>query len=114
MLERMRYPVRAFNGLERASDRSRWLNRRAEAFWHFRTVLEGGKVALPPDRLVEEEALAVEWQIASNGSIQIVGKDLLRKELGRSPDRLDAVVIGLCASMGGVGRPTVSFEAVSA
>ena len=64
LLEANCYPTSAFNGARRASDPSRWFNKRAEAFWHFRTVLEQGRVELPLDRVLEEEALAVEWQIA--------------------------------------------------
>ena len=80
----------------------------------FRTVLERGTVALPTDRELTEEALAIEWSVnPARGAIQILGKDLLRKALGRSPDRLDAVVIGLAASMGGIRQPTVRFETIS-
>ncbi len=43
--------------------------KRAEAFRHFRTVLEHGRIQLPPDTLLEE-ALAVEWDIAPNGTIR--------------------------------------------
>ena len=113
MLEAKGYPTVGFNGAKRASHPSRWLNRRAESHWFLRTVLESGKVALPPDRVLEEEALAVEWQVNAAGQIQILGKDLIRKELGgRSPDRLDAVVIGLSASLGGIRAPTISFQHV--
>lgn len=100
LLKKERYPTRAFNGASRAQDPRRFLNLRAQAFWAFRTLLEQDKIALPPDTLLEEEALAVEWQLTPTGLIQIVGKDLIRRELGRSPDRLDAVVMGLNASMG--------------
>lgn len=99
------YPVRAFNGGAQPSDFSgRFLNMRAQAHWGFRTQLENGVVAIAPDALLEEEALACEWTVTPAGSIQIVSKDLMRKELGRSPDRLDAVVIGLGAVTGLVGH----------
>ncbi|HLA88893.1 MAG TPA: hypothetical protein VJL28_00495 [Gemmatimonadaceae bacterium] len=105
------YPVHAFNGAEHSSDPSRWLNKRAEAFWHFRTALERGTVALPADADLTEEALSIEWSVnPARGAIQILGKDLLRKALGRSPDRPDAVVIGLAASMGGIRQPMVAFS----
>ena len=107
VLKQRGYPTRGFNGSERASDPSRWLNTRAMAFWHFRTELEADNVTLPPDKLLLEEALSVEWTIAQNGAIQIVGKDLIRRQLGRSPDRLDSVVIALCASMGAIRGPIV-------
>ncbi len=54
----------------------------------------------------------MEWQIAPNGTIQIMGKDLLLKALGRSPDRLDAVVIGLAASLGELRGPQIRFSSV--
>jgi hypothetical protein len=95
------YNVVEYNGAEQALEPSRYLNRRAESHWKLRELLKDGKVALPRDSLLEEEALAIEWQLAPNGGrIQIVSKDLVRKTLRRSPDRLDAVVLGLAASMG--------------
>jgi hypothetical protein len=113
LLESKSYPTVGFNGARSSSDSSRWLNRRAGSFWFMPTVLEEGRVALPLDRVLEEEALAVEWQVNAAGQIQILGKDLIRKELGgRSPDRLDAVVIGPSASLGGIRGPTISFEHV--
>ena len=60
---------------------------------------------MPRNELLLEEALATEWMINASGQIQIIGKDLIRKELGRSPDRLDAVVIGLSKTVGRL-RPT--------
>ena len=39
-----------------------------------------------------------------------MGKDLIRKALGRSPDRLDAVVIGLAVSLGGMRGPEIRFS----
>jgi phage terminase large subunit len=103
------FRVHAFNGAERSrANADRYLNLRAESHWHFRTLLESNRIALPADALLEEEALAVEWQINQSGQIQILGKDLLRSTLGRSPDRLDAVIIGLAGSMG-LGKPDLAF-----
>lgn len=92
----------AYQGSHKSSDPKRWFNLRAESFWHFRELLEAGTVAIPPDEKLIEETLAVEWSIAPGGGIQIVGKDQIRKELGRSPDSLDAVVMGFKTTM----RPT--------
>lgn len=94
--------VVAFNGASSAPspDGARFLNLRAASYWKFRELLENGKIALPRDAELEEEALATEWQLTPAGCIQIVSKDLIRKTLGRSPDRLDSVVMGLYESMG--------------
>lgn len=94
-------PVIAFNGAERPKDAGRFLNARAETHWRIRELLERGEVALPQDDNLEEEALAVQWQLTlGGGKVQILSKDLIRAELGRSPDRLDAVVMGLAVSVG--------------
>ena len=99
------YPTVEFNGANKANDfRGRYMNMRSQSHWAFRGLLEKGKIALPRDPLFEEEALAVEWQINAAGAIQIVSKDLIRRELGRSPDRLDAVVIGLAMTIGNLRR----------
>jgi hypothetical protein len=77
---------------------------RAESHWHLRELLESYRVALPRDTELEEEALVVEWQVAQNGRVvQMVAKNDLKKLLGRSPDRLDACVMGLAHSTGGLG-----------
>lgn len=97
------WDVEEFNGSMQAAEPTRHLNLRASAFWRFRELLENGKVAIARDAMLEEEALAIEWTIAPKGQIQIVSKDLVRAAIGRSCDRLDAVVQGLGHSMGGIG-----------
>jgi hypothetical protein len=110
VLESKGYPVEPFNGSNKAiSDyERRYHNLRAQSHWRFRELLEKGEVALPPDSMLEEEALAIEWTINPMGKIQILGKDTLRSTLGRSPDRLDSVVIGLAQGIGQVA-PTMTL-----
>lgn len=98
ILKKKDYPTKAFNGGHSPKDITRFLNCRSETHWALRTLLENNRVAIPRDASLEEEALAVEWQTNAKGLVQIVGKDTIRKTLGRSPDRLDAVVIGLSQS----------------
>ena len=83
---------------------------RAAAHWTFRTLLEDNKVALPRDAALEEEALAVEWQVAVNGTVQILSKDTIRATLGRSPDWLDAVVMGLARNVGRASMRVTTFR----
>jgi hypothetical protein len=96
-----RYKVVEYNGAAAAMNAERYLNKRAEDHWSFRDLLRASQCALPYDAMLLEEALAVEWTLTMNGGkVQIVSKDLLRKTLKRSPDRLDAVVMALSCSMG--------------
>jgi phage terminase large subunit len=97
---RRTWHVEPFNGGSKATDPKRYLNLRAQAFWRFRELLERNQIALPRDEQLLEEALAIEWFTSPSGAIQIVSKDDLKKVIGRSPDKLDAVVMGLGATVG--------------
>ncbi|CAN5872375.1 hypothetical protein BH11GEM2_BH11GEM2_06730 [soil metagenome] len=92
--------VTAFNGAGKPPDSAHHLNLRAAAHWRLRELLERGEAALPRDAELEEELLALEWQLSPSGLIQILSKDLIRRTLGRSPDKADAVVMGLWESAG--------------
>lgn len=102
------YRVVAFNGGGAASQR--FLNLRAACHWRFRELLERGEVDLPRDSQLMEEALALEWQLAPSGGIQILSKDSLRKSLGRSPDNLDSVVMAVWLSMRPERRTMPSYS----
>lgn len=102
------YHVTAFNGGASASQR--FLNLRAASHWRFRELLERGEVDLPRDSQLMEEALALEWQLAPSGGIQILSKDSVRKTLGRSPDSLDSVVMAVWLSMRPERRPMPSYS----
>jgi len=54
---------------------------------------DGG--AIPEDTRLEGELHELEWEPQANGRVKITRKTQLRKALGRSPDRYDAVA--LCA-----------------
>lgn len=73
-------------------------NKRSEVYWKFREALDpsiegGSRIALPPDDVkLMADLCAVRFTIGSRG-IQLESKDDLKKRLGRSPDRGDAVVM---------------------
>ena len=74
-------------------------NKRAEAWWRFREALnpdqEGGsKVALPHDPDLRSDLCAPTWTLTSSG-IQIESKQDIKKRIGRSTDKGDAVVMAL-------------------
>lgn len=96
-----------FNGARRSNARTRdgqlrFVNKRAEAWWRLREALDpdqegGSPIALPDDTELRSDLAAPVFEVKSNG-IQIESKDDLRKRLGRSPDKGDAVV--MCFSEG--------------
>lgn len=96
-----------FNGANSSTARTRdgqlqFANKRAEAWWRMREALnpdqEGGSViALPPDPELRADLAAPTYEVSARG-ILIESKDTLRKRLGRSPGKGDAVV--MCLSEG--------------
>jgi phage terminase large subunit len=114
ILRRERERVTEWWGWVEARDSARFANLRAAAYWGFREMLDAGEAVLPRDPLLLEEALAVEWSTDAKGRIIMAPKDEIRKLLGRSPDRLDAVVMALATANGEPRQATVSFTALSA
>lgn len=72
-------------------------NVRAAAYWGLREALDpitGDGLALPPDSQLMSDLVAPTWKLTPHG-VQVESKDDIKKRLGRSPDRGDAVAIGL-------------------
>lgn len=76
-----------------ADDPQRFRNWRAEAFWKLREALERGEVSLPNDDDLRADLSALRYLFTQDGRIQIENKDEVRRRLGRSPDRADAVAL---------------------
>lgn len=87
-----------------AEDPTRFRNRRAEMFWQLREGLERGTLALADDDEMRADLSALRYLFTPDGRIQVEGKDEVRRRLGRSPDRADALALALAAS-GKVRQP---------
>ena len=73
---------------------NRFANLRAYLFWCVRDWLNpknGMNAMLPPDSGFDEEATEIRWSFRSDGRIIIEPKEDIKKRLGRSPDRFDAL-----------------------
>jgi hypothetical protein len=86
----------------RDNGKLKFRNKRAEAWWRMREALdpsqEGGSIiALPPDSELKADLASARWKLSMQG-IQIEDKGEIKKRIGRSPDRGDAVV--MCLSEG--------------
>jgi phage terminase large subunit len=109
-LKRLGYPVTAFNGAHRSPHPDRHLNMRSSAYWGVRELLQKGLIALPRSTELLDEAAATEYQLTAKGLVQIVSKDTIRSTLGgKSPDSLDAIVLGLAHSTGALSRAARPF-----
>lgn len=83
-----------------ATDRSRRLgfaNKKAELWWKLREALDpdtGHDLALPPDPELLSDLCAPRWSLHS-GRVAVESKEDVRKRIGRSPDKGDALVLAL-------------------
>jgi hypothetical protein len=63
--------------------------------WRLREALDpdkGENLALPPDTELKADLCAPRWKLTAQG-IQIELKDEVKKRIGRSPDKGDAVIL---------------------
>lgn len=94
--------VVAYKGSEGSTRRTvdrqlAFTNKRSEAYWRFREALDptqpgGSPIMLPSDPALVADLAAPKFEVGPNG-IKITPKEKLIKDLGRSPDRGDAVVM---------------------
>jgi hypothetical protein len=84
-------------------DGTSYRNLKAQLFWELREDLQHGKVAIAPLGELEsglfEELAAIKYDVNSAGVICCEEKAIVRKQLGRSPDLADAVVIARSLSV---------------
>ena len=124
LIERLKdipLPFIGFNSSSASLARTRdgklgFVNKRAEAWWKFREALDpdqdgGSPVDLPDDAALLAELTAPTFEVG-RGGIQVESKKDIRKRLGRSTDRADAVIMAwsegeyaVVRGMTGNGRP---------
>jgi len=93
------------------NDRQRFRNQRAELFWLLREALEKEELGLPDDEELIADLSALRYSFDQAGRIVLEFKDEVRKRLGRSPDRGDAVA--LAVGPGRAKRGTFRMRKVS-
>jgi len=91
-----------------ASGKLKFYNHRAEVWWKFREALDpdqpgGSQVALPPSAELRADLTTPTYTVEKNG-IQIESKDSIRKKLGRSPGKGDAVVLAWAPANGAIRK----------
>lgn len=78
-------------------DESRkFFNLRAQVFWNLRTLFKPNKdgtsnVSIPNDQELINELSTITYKFSSERKIRIESKDEIKKKIGRSPDKADAL-----------------------
>jgi phage terminase large subunit len=72
------------------------VNRRAEMWWTLREHLRADELAIDPkDVRLAADLTNVKFGYDSRGRIKLESKDDIKKRLGRSPDRGDALALAV-------------------
>lgn len=87
-------PVFGINVGSQAIAADKFLNRRAEVYWNLKLLAERGELSLPADDELLSELRAVRY-LVRNGKIVLEAKAEIKKRLGRSPDKSDALALAL-------------------
>ena len=85
-----------------AQNSVQFANKRAELHFRFQLWLNGS-VSMPNDKMLQEECAAYKWGTAGCrrdelARLYMTPKEKIRSELGRSPNRLDGVVVSFGVS----------------
>lgn len=93
------FSLYGFRGGERAMRRPREIDRRRDELYLglYDWLREGG--AIPEDVKLEAELAAFATERTLIGRTKVTGKDVLRRALGRSPDRADALALSVWEPM---------------
>jgi hypothetical protein len=86
--------VHGVNVAKRPGQPNRFVRRRDELVWHLREDLVEGRIAFAPNKDLAEEIAALRVRQTVDGRVECEPKDAMRSRLGRSPDVLDAVLVG--------------------
>lgn len=108
-LAELGHPITPENFGESARDAARFVNRRSELWWNLREALQAGTMALPEDRRLMADLTNVKYSLDSSGRIKLEPKPDIKKRLGRSPDRGDALAIAWSAYSEGRALDTLTL-----
>lgn len=71
-----------------------FINKRAQYFWNLRGFFQRGEISLEEyDNKEQEELEATGYSFVSDKKKKIDSKDTIKKKIGRSPDRADALML---------------------
>lgn len=89
------------------TERYQFTNLRSQIYWQLREALDpasGENIALPPGRELRADLRAARFSIVA-GKIKVESKEDMKKRLGRSPDKGEAIMLAWYGACGFVDGP---------
>lgn len=87
------YEVDDVNAGSAPSDSEKYFNKRAELFWNLRQMFKEDKISIPNDTELIQELTELRYKYSSEKKLRIEAKDDMKKRVGRSPDKADALAL---------------------
>jgi hypothetical protein len=100
-----------FNSGRTAQDRQHYVRMRDEMWGHGAKLFMDDYVSIPVDNDLVEELAAHTYSFNSKGQYMVCRKKDVKKELGHSPDRAEALLMGLWAAKKGHKRELAGMTA---
>lgn len=97
-------PVMTIRVSKSALDPARYHRLRDQLWMHASELFREGYVSIPDDDILIEDLSAFTYSMNSKGQVMVAHKKDVKKLLQRSPDRADALVMGLWAAKKGKAR----------
>lgn len=94
-LNELDQPVFSINSAEKSKDEMKYKNLRAEMWFNAFSHFYNSNVSIPDDEILIDQLSQVKYKTDSAGRLQVENKEEIKKRIGRSSDRADALVMGL-------------------
>lgn len=91
--------VRSVDSRNKAMREDKFTNKRAEMYWNLKEAFENKEIDIPHDDELIQELSVIKVKYDS-GKVQIIKKADIKKDIGHSPDKADALAIGYAQKMG--------------
>jgi len=92
-LKEQKFRVNGVNVGESASDKLKYANIRAEAYWQLADRFQKGEISIPDDLELLAQTSSIKYKFDSHGRLQIESKEEMKKRGLKSPDKTDALVL---------------------
>jgi len=92
-LDQLEIPCNRVVAGEPAFNPEKFINMRAEMYWHFRSLLKKEIIDIPDDSILHGDLASVRYEISGDRKIKIESKREMKKRTGKSPDYADCFVM---------------------
>ncbi len=92
-LKEQKFRVNGVNVGGSASDKLKYANIRAEAYWQLADRFVKGEISIPDDLELIAQTSSIKYKFDSHGRLQIEAKEDMKKRGCKSPDKTDALML---------------------